>query len=102
MSNATSRFVQDREDETENTSPISALRIETGDELQQLCVSLKQMEGDLNTHIENIEMYIGNFTSFAAQNADGSVNPMGHITAAKIQWKKTSFTASSVDASDSL
>ena len=43
----------------------------------------------LNTHIENIEMYIGNFTSFAARNADGSVNPMGHITAAKIQWKKT-------------
>lgn len=55
MTNATSRFVQDREDETESTSPISALRIETGDELQQLCVSLKKMEGDLNTHIENLK-----------------------------------------------
>ena len=55
MTAATELFIATREDERENQSPISALRVNTGDELQTLCESLKQMESDLNSHIENLK-----------------------------------------------
>ena len=55
MTAATQAFISTREGERQAQSPISALRVNTGDELQTLCQSLKQMESDLNTHIENLK-----------------------------------------------
>lgn len=55
MTAATEVFISTREDERETQSPISALQVNTGDELQTLCESLKQMESDLNSHIENLK-----------------------------------------------
>ncbi len=54
MARATSEFVSTRDDDKLVDSPISALRVKTGDELQLLCNSLKKMEVDLNEHIENL------------------------------------------------
>ncbi len=55
MANATSKFIAAREDEQINDSPIASLKVKTGDELQVLCNSLKQMEHDLIDHIENLK-----------------------------------------------
>jgi len=54
MTKATETFVSRREDSTSSGSPISALDVQTNDELQILCESLKQMETDLNNHINNL------------------------------------------------
>ena len=55
MTAATEVFISAREDERGAQSPISALSVNTKDELQTLCESLKQMESDLNSHIENLK-----------------------------------------------
>ncbi len=54
MAHATSEFVSTRDDDKLVDSPISSLKVKTGDELQLLCNSLKKMEVDLNEHIENL------------------------------------------------
>lgn len=53
MAKAATEFVSAREGESGATT-IAALDIETHDELQQLCDSLKQMEMDINYYIENL------------------------------------------------
>ena len=55
MTAATEVFISAREDERGAQSPISALSVNTKDELQTLCESLKQMESDLNSHIDNLK-----------------------------------------------
>lgn len=55
MTTATEAFVSVREDEKIAQSPIAALNVKTNDELQTLCESLKQMESDLSSHIENLK-----------------------------------------------
>ena len=55
MTAATEAFISAREDERGAQSPISSLSVNTKDELQTLCESLKQMESDLNSHIENLK-----------------------------------------------
>lgn len=51
ITEATSRFVAAREKDEDGETPIRALTVSTGDELEQLCDSLKKMEEDLNIHI---------------------------------------------------
>ncbi len=58
MANAAESYVSSKEkkdEDTEEASPISQLSVQTGDELEVLCRSLKEMEGDLNQHIENLK-----------------------------------------------
>ena len=57
MAKATESYVAAKEDEKEEgkASPIEQLSVTTGDELEVLCRSLKEMEGDLNEHIENLK-----------------------------------------------
>ena len=59
MANAAESYVsskeKDKDEVTEKASPISQLSVHTGDELEVLCRSLKEMEGDLNQHIENLK-----------------------------------------------
>ena len=54
LSEATRSFVQDRSDEQEDDSAISRLNIRTGDEVEILCDSVKQMESDINRYIANL------------------------------------------------
>ena len=54
LSNATRSFVQDKSNEKKNDSAISRLNIRTGDELETLCDSVKQMESDINKYITNL------------------------------------------------
>ncbi len=54
MTAATSDFVAAREGNNAAVSHISELRVNTGDELQTLCDSLKKMDVDLHDHIENL------------------------------------------------
>ena len=55
MANAASTFVASRQEGRElEESPIAALSVNTGDELEVLCSSLQGMEQDLATHIENL------------------------------------------------
>ena len=51
LSEATSSFVRDREAEQQTESAISRLNIKTGDEVETLCDSVKQMERDINNYI---------------------------------------------------
>lgn len=61
LSEAASLFVSSKKDNTETgESEISRLDIKTGDELEKLSGSIKQMEKDLNT-------YIGELTSITAE-----------------------------------
>lgn len=53
MAKAAEEFVTAKEGENDTTT-ISALDVRTHDELEQLCVSLKQMETDINYYIENL------------------------------------------------
>lgn len=53
MAEAAEKFVSAKEEKSE-LSTISVLEVKTGDELQQLCESLKQMETDINYYIENL------------------------------------------------
>ena len=56
MTNATAAFVSNQEEDSERGhSLISDLQVNTNDELQDLCESLKKMESDLNLHIENLK-----------------------------------------------
>ena len=54
MENAAKQFIDTKENEHE-TSTISLLDIKTGDELEGLSSSLKQMENDINFYIENLQ-----------------------------------------------
>ena len=54
LSDATRSFVQDRSDEQKVDSAISRLKINTGDEVETLCDSVKQMENDINRYIVNL------------------------------------------------
>ncbi len=54
LSNAARSFIQDRNSEKKNDSAISKLNIRTGDEVETLCDSVKQMESDINTYIANL------------------------------------------------
>lgn len=54
LSDAARSFVQDRSDEQKEDSAISRLNIRTGDEVETLCDSVKQMERDINRYIVNL------------------------------------------------
>ncbi|MBO4452732.1 MAG: SpoIIE family protein phosphatase [Clostridia bacterium] len=54
LSDATRSFVQDRSGEQKEDSAISRLNIRTGDEVETLCDSVKQMERDINRYITNL------------------------------------------------
>lgn len=54
LSDAARSFVQDRSSEKKNGSAISQLNIRTGDEVETLCDSVKQMERDINSYITNL------------------------------------------------
>lgn len=55
LSKAASSFVKDKEEgKTGEVSGISKLEIHTGDELENLSDSVKQMETDINTYIQNL------------------------------------------------
>ena len=56
MARAASTFVSSRQaGRALEESPITALSVRTGDELEVLCSSLQNMEQDLATHIENLQ-----------------------------------------------
>ena len=56
MARAASSFIASRQEGRDvGESPITALSVRTGDELEVLCRSLKGMEQDLATHIENLK-----------------------------------------------
>ncbi len=54
LSDAARSFVQDRRDELKDDSAISRLNIRTGDEVETLCDSVKQMEKDINNYITHL------------------------------------------------
>ncbi len=54
LSDAARSFVQDRSSEQKDDSAISRLNIRTGDEVETLCDSVKQMEQDINSYIDNL------------------------------------------------
>ncbi|MBQ7670285.1 MAG: SpoIIE family protein phosphatase [Clostridia bacterium] len=54
LSDAARTFVQDRSEEKKDDSAISRLNIRTGDEVETLCDSVKQMERDINRYITNL------------------------------------------------
>lgn len=54
LSAATRSFIQDRDSEQKTGSAISKLKIRTGDEVETLCDSVKQMECDINSYIANL------------------------------------------------
>ncbi|MBQ7160687.1 MAG: SpoIIE family protein phosphatase [Clostridia bacterium] len=54
LSDATGSFVEDRSSEKKSDSAISRLNIRTGDEVERLCDSVKQMERDINSYIANL------------------------------------------------
>lgn len=56
MADAMDNYITERESEQAGEdSLIEKLEIKTGDELEVLCSSLKEMEGDLVRHIENLK-----------------------------------------------
>ena len=54
LSDAARSFIQDRSSEQKVDSAISNLNIRTGDEVETLCDSVKQMERDINNYITNL------------------------------------------------
>ena len=54
MASAAKDYISTKTDTGTESSSISELKIKTGDEIEQLCVSLKTMEKDINDHIENL------------------------------------------------
>ena len=54
LSDAARSFIQDRSSEQKVDSAISNLNIRTGDEVETLCDSVKQMEKDINNYITNL------------------------------------------------
>ena len=54
LSAAARSFVEDRSGERKGDSAISRLRIRTGDEVETLSDSIKQMEQDINAYITNL------------------------------------------------
>ncbi len=53
MADAAKKYVSTKDD-INTFSTISSLEVSTGDELEQLCISLKQMEKDINYYIDNL------------------------------------------------
>ncbi|MEI6101614.1 MAG: SpoIIE family protein phosphatase [Eubacteriales bacterium] len=58
LSRAAGRFVHDkgRDGAQHGGSEISNLSIRTGDEIENLCISIQTMEKDINTYIENLTL----------------------------------------------
>ena len=54
LSEAARSFVQDRSSGQKKDSAVSRLKIRTGDEVETLCDSVKQMEQDINNYITNL------------------------------------------------
>jgi len=54
LSEAARRFVEDRGKKSDEHSAITQLDIQTGDELETLCDSVKQMEQDINEYITHL------------------------------------------------
>ena len=54
LSAAARSFVEDRSSEKKDDSAVSRLKIRTGDEVETLCDSIKQMERDINDYITNL------------------------------------------------
>ncbi|MBR7072798.1 MAG: hypothetical protein IKI33_04180, partial [Eubacterium sp.] len=54
LSEAARSFVEDRSEDTKDTSAVSQLNIHTGDEVEVLSDSIKQMELDINDYITNL------------------------------------------------
>ncbi len=54
LSDAARSFIQDRDSKQKTDSAISKLNIRTGDEVETLCESVKQMERDINSYIINL------------------------------------------------
>ncbi len=53
MSEATKEFVSAKDDKNSQTT-LSLIEVHTGDELEQLCEALKQMEKDINFYIDDL------------------------------------------------
>ena len=54
LSEAARNFVENRNKGDQNKSTLSRLTIKTGDEIETLCNSIKQMEQDINAYITNL------------------------------------------------
>ncbi len=54
LSEAARSFVEDKGEASKERSAISRLNIQTGDEIEILCDSIKQMEHDINDYITNL------------------------------------------------
>ena len=54
LSKAAGSFVENRSKEKQEDSAISKLNLKTGDEVENLCNSIKQMEQDINDYIDNL------------------------------------------------
>ncbi|MBR6392846.1 MAG: PP2C family protein-serine/threonine phosphatase [Eubacterium sp.] len=54
LSEAARSFVEDRSEDTKDTSAVSQLNIHTGDEVEVLSDSIKQMKLDINDYITNL------------------------------------------------
>ncbi len=54
LSEATETFVKHRSENTDAVSNLSKLNIKTGDEVETLCDSIKQMEKDINEYINHL------------------------------------------------
>lgn len=54
LSEATLKFVSNKNDSNQD-SPIAGLKIKTGDEIENLCMSIKTMEKEINAYIEHLK-----------------------------------------------
>ena len=54
LTNATASFVSDKKNNGSGPSQIALLSIHTNDEIEKLCMSIKKMEKDLNSYIEDL------------------------------------------------
>ncbi len=54
LSHATGSFVENRSNGKQEDSALSKLNLKTGDEIENLCDSVKQMERDINDYIDNL------------------------------------------------
>ncbi|MEG1687988.1 MAG: hypothetical protein RR276_08915, partial [Angelakisella sp.] len=54
MAHAAASYVADKEHMGEGLSAIERLEVKTGDEIENLCTSVKKMEQDIRTYIQNL------------------------------------------------
>lgn len=54
LANAAEGYLADQENFQQRVSPLTQLSIHTGDEVENLCKSIQQMERDINSYIKNL------------------------------------------------